>query len=433
MKLKTKKIVLIAISIVITIVIVSLILIFMNKEKKEPVYVESTQKEEKQLEETKKQTQIEESKYYEITKLIRRYYGMLNKNNYMTRAGESFAEEQSVKESIYDIISKGYIKRKNITVEKIYESVPDINETIAFVPYDMEVIEGMGVDQYVVSGVLIYMLHNDKYSEVKLLVNVDNRNKTFSIEPTTNDENVETSDTEEIEKNNNNTFEPTIMDEQELAKEKFNNLKLLMLRKSERLYNMLDEEYRNKKFGDYQGYVKYAEDNYERLSTMYLTKYKVDELENYTQYVCIDNYGRYYIFRNKTSTDVEILLDTYTVDLPEFIEKYNKANAQEKVGMNIEKFINAINEQDYKYGYDLLDDVFKRNNMPTQQDFEIYVKNNMYKNNVLEHNEVKKQGNTFVYELGVKDKNNKDAETKRLTVIMQLKEGTDFVMSFSMN
>lgn len=434
MKLNTKKIVLIAISIVIIIIVaVGSIIILRNKEKKEPVYIEKVQEEASQPKETRKQTQIDESKYYEITQLIRRYYGVLNKNNYMNRDGESFAEEQAVKESIYDIISKEYIKKKNITVEKIYENVPDINETVTFVPYDMEIIEGMGVDQYIVSGALIYMLDNDKYSEVKLLVNVDNRNKTFSIEPITNDENNETNDIEEIEKNDNNTFEPTIMDNQELAKEKFNNLKLLILRKNEKLYNMFDEEYRNKKFVNYEGFVQYVEDNYQRLSTMYLTKYKVDELDDYTQYVCIDNYGRYCIFRNKTATDVDILLDTYTIDLPEFIEKYNKAKEQEKVGMNIEKFINAINEQDYKYGYELLDNVFKRDNMPTQQDFENYVKNNMYENNVLEHNEVNKQGNTFVYELGVKDKNNEDAETKGLTVIMQLKEGTDFVMSFSMN
>lgn len=57
-----------------------------------------------------------------------------------------------------------------------------------------------------------------------------------------------------------------------MIKEKFNNFKLLILRKSEKLYNMFEQEYRNKKFGDYQGYVKYVEENYDRLSTMYVKK-----------------------------------------------------------------------------------------------------------------------------------------------------------------
>lgn len=83
-------------------------------------------------------------------------------------------------------------------------------------------------------------------------------------------------------------------------------------------------------------------------------KYKVNELEDYTQYVCIDNHGKYCIFRNRTSIDKDIILDTYTIDLPEFIEKYNKAKPEEKVGMNIERFVNAINDKDYKYGYGLL-------------------------------------------------------------------------------
>lgn len=436
MKSKSNKIMLLIIGIVIIIIAILGIIVMLNKGK--ATNMEEPQVDEKVEEvETKKQSNINEIEYYNITKLIRKYYVALNKSNYMSRDGSSLAEDENIKKSIYDLLSKEYIEEENVTVENIYDHVPDINETVTFVPNDMQVSEGMGIDKYLVSGTLVYMLDTEKYSEVNIFVNIDHRNSTFSIELISDrmneQEEIEIKNSEnEIEKNDNNNFEETIASAQELAKEKFNNLKLLMLRKSEKLYNMFDEEYKNKKFGNYQEYVQYVEDNYERLSTMYITKYKVDNLDDYTQYVCIDNYGRYCIFRNRTSTEVEILLDTYTVDLPEFIEKYNKAGEQEKVGMNIEKFINSINEQDYKYGYDLLDDVFKRNNMPTQQDFENYVKDNMYENNILEHNEVSKQGNTFVYELGVKDKNNEEAETKKLTVIMQLREGTDFVMSFSM-
>jgi hypothetical protein len=50
--------------------------------------------------------------------------------------------------------------------------------------------------------------------------------------------------------------------------------------------------------------------------------------------------------------DYKLILDEYTIDLPEFTEKYKKAAPQEKVGMNIEKIISAINNKDYgKYRF----------------------------------------------------------------------------------
>ena len=410
---KLLNLIIIAIIIIISIIgIIGIVMIFnKSNEKESKIDDELTTVQPK--EETEKVEEINEITYYNVILQIRRFY-------------------ENVKRSIYNLLSEEYINREKITIDNVYKHVPEINEATTFVATDMKKKEYGNIEKFLVQGVQIVANDTKKYEEVSFFVNIDNVNNTFSIEPIKENPN-EDIEIEKIQKNENNNYKIVALNEQEKAKEKFNNLKLLMLRKNEELYNMLDEEYRNKKFGSYQGYVQYVEDNYERLSTMYLTKYKVDELDSYTQYVCIDNHGRYSIFRNKTSTEVEILLDTYTVDLPEFIEKYNKAAEQEKVGMNIEKFINAINEQDYKYGYTLLDEVFKRNNMPTQQDFENYVKDNMYENNILEHNEVSKQGNTFVYELGVKDKNNEEAETKKLTVIMQLKEGTDFVMSFSMD
>lgn len=50
--------------------------------------------------------------------------------------------------------------------------------------------------------------------------------------------------------------------------------------------------------------------------------------------------------------------------------------------------------------------------MPTQRDFENYINKNMYENNVLEHNGVKKQGNSFIYELNVKNGDSERVEQK---------------------
>ena len=50
-------------------------------------------------------------------------------------------------------------------------------------------------------------------------------------------------------------------------------------------------------------------------------------------------------------TNYEVVLDTYTIDLPEFLEKYNKNSDEIKCGMNIQKLFDAINDEDYSYVY----------------------------------------------------------------------------------
>ena len=62
-----------------------------------------------------------------------------------------------------------------------------------------------------------------------------------------------------------------------------------------------------------------------------------------------------------------VVLDTYTIDLPEFIEKYNSANEKTKVGLNIQKVFDAINNEDYEYVYNKLDNTFKQTNFKTVQ------------------------------------------------------------------
>ena len=69
---------------------------------------------------------------------------------------------------------------------------------------------------------------------------------------------------------------------------------------------------------------------------------------NGNRYVCKDGKDNFYIFNVNKVLDYTVVLDTYTVDLPEFTEKYNKVNAQEKVALNINKVITALNNKDYK-------------------------------------------------------------------------------------
>ena len=435
--LKRKK-TLILLMIIVVIIIISIVvaLLLLTTSNNGEVANNNTVSEENNNE-TEAEPQINETKYYNITNVVRTYLGALDKSKYILSDGTNYSEDESTKESIYNLLSTEYIESNNITVENVYDYVKDLNENITFVPLDMRISQGQNVDKFLVYGNIVYMDSQD-LEKVYVIVNIDNTNNTFSIEPINSEEISNINDFKfestlnTIEKNYSNTYLNNNMSDEDISKEKFNNFKLLILRKSENLFYLLNEEYRNKKFGDYNGFSQYIDSNYNRLRTINLSMYQVTEEDGYKQYVLLDQDDRYYIFKETSENKEEIFLDTYTVDLPEFLDRYNGADDEYKVGYNVEKFISAINDGDYKYAYNLLDETFRRNNYPSQGDFENFVKTNFFENNEIQHNNVEKQGNQFVYGITIINKDN-EAERKNITVIMELGEETDFVMSFSID
>ena len=128
--------------------------------------------------------------------------------------------------------------------------------------------------------------------------------------------------------------------------------------------------------------------------------------------------------------EINIKLDTYTINTSEFNEKYNKGNEQIKVGMNIEKIITALNNNDYNYVYNKLDNSFKNNNFKTVNKFESYIRENIFDKNIAEYEKFTEEGQTYIYELKLKESED-STETKNMTVIMKLLEDNDFTMSFN--
>ena len=125
-----------------------------------------------------------------------------------------------------------------------------------------------------------------------------------------------------------------------------------------------------------------------------------------------------------------VILDTYTIDLPQFLEKYNSANTVQRVGYNIQKCLDAINDADYTYVYNKLDSQFKNNSYPTEKDFTNSIKSKLFETNKVSSVSSSNEGNIYVYKMVIEDKNDQ-TKKQNLTVIMKLLEGTDFTMSFS--
>ena len=139
--------------------------------------------------------------------------------------------------------------------------------------------------------------------------------------------------------------------------------------------------------------------------------------------------NKYFIINEKKLLDYSILLDEYTIDIPQFIEKYNYSDIQNKVALNIDKFIKGINDKNYNYSYSILADSFKQNKFPSINLFEQAVKNEFFENCSIEYSVFNEQGNNYIYSVVLRDTNSNN--TKNMIIVMKLGDETDFEMSYS--
>lgn len=275
-------------------------------------------------------------------------------------------------------------------------------------------------------------------AELNLLVKLDSTNNTYSL--FLNDYITKNNYTKhmsiksinisknKIQKNNYNNDVKVEGTEKDVVIQYFSDYRMKMLNDTKIAYQKLDSEYAEKKFGQYSNFESYVNNNKNNIIIASIDKYQVVENKNGKEYVCVDENGKYYIFMEEEVGKYSVVLDTYTIDLPEFIEKYNSANEKTKVGLNIQKVFDAINNEDYEYVYNKLDNTFKQTNFKTVQEFKNYVIQN-FSGKQLKYGECQQQGNLYIFDITITE----GTKQTNKRVIMQLKDGTDFVMSFNVN
>ena len=227
-----------------------------------------------------------------------------------------------------------------------------------------------------------------------------------------------------------NEFSLVTLTVEDLLRTYLNDYKYNMLNDPEKAFNSLNQEYREKRFGDLETYKKYISDNIQKIQQIKLNEYSINSYENYEEYICTDQYGNYYIFEVTAVMDYTLRLDMYTVDSKSFIDAYSQANIQEKVMLNIQKIINAINYKGYDFVYTKLDDTFKQNNYKTVEEFTNFAKTAFFEKNKVTYNEFSYEGEIYIYQVTIHNIENENNQ-KSLTIIMKLGEEMDFTMSFS--
>jgi len=364
--------------------------------------------------------------YYMVENCVNKFYSYYeaifeNKN----------PEEEDVKKT-YNLLDKQYISFKNITQENLATILLPINESVVNI-YDMYVSnqnEYMSV--YIVNGILRETISKE-LTNFTIMIKIDKQNGTFSvllqdyIKERYKDLNIGSNLTTElvnnIEENRNNTYVFEEITDKIYMLDLFARYKEEVLYNTDLAYENLDQEYKVAKFGTLKKFKEYAEDNKNRHSTMELEQFKVSEEEGYKQYIGIDKDGYYYIFRETELMKYKLILDTYTIDLPEFLEQYSSASTVDRVGYNIQKVLDAINTKDYEYIYNKLDFEFKAVNYVTLESFEKAIKDNLFERNEVKEVSSFNEGATYVFKLIITDVKDNEKE-QPMTVIMQLGEIT---------
>lgn len=370
------------------------------------------------------------------------YYSLIYDNEIMTEElNENTNNQENDAESIYNMLDKDYINFKQITEDNILTKLPEIKTNVVININEMYVSEKTNnISIYLVKGVLREK-KTGELSDFQIMLKLDLSQRTFTIilqdyidekykGLKVGDElniNIPT----QIEKNDYNRYDYIIISEEEHVTNIFNKYKEEILYNVELAYNHLDVEYRTKRFKNIEDFKTYVKNNIKQNVIAKVNKYQKTTTDDYTQYICIDQNGNYYIFRETSVMNYTLILDTYTIDLPEFTEKYNNASEEEKVLLNIQKIFKAINAGDYQYVYNKLDDTFKANYFKTEAELEKYIKEKWYTNNTVSYGNYQKNGEVYVYDIKISNGDVTATETISKRIVMQLKEGTDFVMSFN--
>lgn len=377
------------------------------------------------------------SKYYTYCAIVTNpaeYYGEVEQNVLLDAKKENA-------EMVYNMLDDEYKKAEGITEANIVEKTEKSTNSTVNVDNMQKVSSETGISAYIAKGTLRDKKTN-QITNFQVIVRMDVTNETFSILPNTyvskNYSNIK--DAKSVEKlliapikaNQNNKYTFRTVAEDVYAIDLFDNFKEELAYNQETMYNNLDEEYKKAKFASLWEFQNYVQNRYKDVETLRAASFSKSKKENYTQYIYIDTNGDYYIFKETAPMKYTAILDTYTIDIPEFTKKYEESKAQEKVILNINKFMQSINDKDYKYAYSILADTFKQSNFRTQAEFENYIKTNWFENNKFDYEKFGDEANTYyTYQVRITDKTGTNNKQITKTFIVLLEKGTDFKLSFN--
>lgn len=367
--------------------------------------------------------------FYSISFCIEKYYD----NLYTENLDDETLNEK--KQNLFNTISKKYIEENSIDMNNILEKLEQVENQLVFTATKIETITAMDYQVYKVQGMIEDTIDENKLLEDRFfIVSIDSNNATYNIYPLDKEE-IESLDdvsiTKEInpiEKNDNNSFIIINTGYNELLVKYIKYYQNLVNKDAEKAYDLLDEEYKEKRFGSIDNFIEYINLKQNTLEDITVQKYSTSTKEDYEEYTIVDTNNNYYIIEEYSVMDFKMKLDTYTIESQENIESYNTLTDTNKVSANIRKIIEAINNKDYNYVYNKLNEEYKNNRFPNISEFINYINHNFYDVNLIGSGTASLEANVYVSKIQI---TSNQSEVKQVTILIRLLEGTDFEISFS--
>lgn len=417
---KLKYLIIFSLIIIIAIIIAIIMLKVKSKEEQKVLF---TPQDEEGIE-YQQSIELERYEFNYVTSAIQAYIDYANKNNsaYYGSDGKVINED----EILYELLTDNYIQKNNKELEK-YE------EKMVFIPIHIKRIKREDISTFIAEGI-VENLNYEKTSVERYIVYIEPSTMLFAIEPSKEkyeelENNIQ--QIEKIEEKRYNKIKSSQVNVENISNKYYIDFKRLCLSAPEIAYQYLDKEYREARFGNVENFKQYIEKNKDDIKKYAFTQYQSNIYKDYTEYVCLDQYQNHYIFSENKILDYTVKLDTYTIITEKFKQEYDKANKQNKVMMNADKWIQMINNRDYTSAYNVLDQNFRNNKFGAVEQFENYMKENYPLHYKAQYSDFTEENGTYTLEILLSDITGEDKNEKQITVIMQLKEDYEFVMSFN--
>lgn len=199
-----------------------------------------------------------------------------------------------------------------------------------------------------------------------------------------------------------------------------------------RAYEILDDEYKEKKFNNsYDKFVLFIDGIKDEIELKTLDGYSKNEEEVSTEYEANLDGEDVWVFRSSELGKYTILLDNYTIKTQDFIDKYNELSATNKVGTNIDKIFKMLNNKEYEQIYDCLSEAYKANNFETYTKFENYIKEKFFNYNYIGEIKVQEEQQYYIANVKYSNGNGSAAEYRKISIIMRLDDDAEFTIAFA--
>lgn len=434
------KVLIISMIIIIILIIIAILILGNNTENNESDF-QITEFEKIDTYETSAEIEKvkNKNKYYAVQRILNTYIryikqikGIIDFQQY---------DDEEIKEvgvsQVYNILDSEYISKYNLTKSDLQDKIK------AYSNYELHIKEMYLYEK--TASINIYIVYaNIGEDDLNLLIKTDSQNMTFSVfledymidngyKPDMYTNNIKISDVN-IDKNDDNQYKYVNITDEYMAIQYINSLKYNLLNNAKYVYeNLMEDEYKNNRFGNIENFIEYINNNKDEFEEIEAEEFAVNYYDDYTEYVCMDQYENYYIFRENAIMDYTFKLDTYTIPTTKFKEKYNTSEEPYRIQMNIDKFFQMINRHDYKTSYECLAESYKNNYFKTEEEFANFAKNNLFAHNKVTYKNYELKGSgLYVFDVELTDLTGESTDVKKVTIVMQLNDGLDFTMSFSM-